>query len=153
MAQWMKATSAKDDFKKLIVKRIEATTDFYSSGQFASYFNSVEMLDCVMVTYTDDEEFQKGIKELVNANESVKEKLKTLMMVDTSTAENAQVQEKFKFYQSYFKALVDLANRTLLAGRDVDVDINLEEVFRNIGDMLKEKNVEKPLPLENEAKG
>ncbi len=144
MPQFYKQLNARDEFKKLIVGSIEAAKTNYNDLDYRKFFNAVEMFDSLMVSYKNDSDFIKATAALQNNNQSAQEQLKVLSLIDSQNVDSQQMLQKITFYRSYFTALVELATRTVFAGRDVDVDIKLEDVFKELGDFLQSASGAQP---------
>lgn len=132
MAYTNQDVSAKEQFKKLIVTSIADCKRFYNEIVYNSFYNSVEMLDCIMESYKKDPLFNAQLKLILKEYSINIESLKNLEIVNVFASAQQQNVEQKKLYLQWLRLLIDLANRTVFSGREMDVDINLAEVMINL---------------------
>lgn len=138
-------TDAKEDFKKLIVKTIGEAKDFYSNLKYFNFINSVTMLDCMLGSYKDDPQFISNAMLVNQANEVQQNEMNILKLEGINTS---ALDQKRKYFISWFRILIDLSIRSVFAGRMTNVDIDLAEVWDDWKRMLSvtdHKHIERGL--------
>lgn len=127
---------ALDRFKNLIVESIKDTKDFFNDLKYENYRNSVSMLDCLLESYKKDPQFETKAKEILTVFKIKQFSNLTLQLIDQELGDEYDIQNKNKLYQSWFRLLIDLANRTIFSGRMMDVDVNMEDIMSTWQDMV-----------------
>jgi len=136
---------AKEKFKNLIVEAIKDAKNFFNELKYQNFLNAVEMLDCLMESYKNDPLFFEKVTKLLSDYNYALTEMKSLEMIDRDLGKHLQERARIQLYQMWFRNLIDLANRTIFAGKQIDVDINLEEVFKVWNAVKKEELVQQML--------
>lgn len=151
MATFPAKFQAQEEFKRLIVTAMTNTKDFFNDIKYNNFMNSVEMLDCLMESYKKDPIFLDKASAILTIFKLNQEDIRGLEIIDINEASKMEFESKVKLYQSWFRLLVDLANRTVFAGRMLDVDIDLEKVFNTWKAMIKVEKETTPADIQKEA--
>lgn len=131
MAKWGgQQITAKERFKGLIVETIRDVKTHYTNLKYAQFINAVDILDCLMESYKDEPTFVKKAEEILKKHDITAEELRTFaVVIGTDEAQKQQIPTRIATYRDWFRALVDLANRTVFAGKQLNVNIDLAEVI------------------------
>lgn len=142
---------AKERFKNLIVTAIENAKNYFNDAKPLNFMNAVEMVDCLLESYKEDPIFiEKGGKLLTNFKVK-SESLQELALIDIDTSTLLQQQTKVGLYQQWFRLLIDLANRTVFAGKSIDVDLDMSEIFKTWRDMMNDTTITKKVIEESKS--
>lgn len=144
--------TAKERFKGLIVETIRDVKTHYTNLQYPKFINAVDILDCLMESYKDEPKFVERAGEILKKHNITEEKLKAFaIIIGTDEAQQKNIPAKIQTYRDWFRALVDLANRTVFAGKQMNVNIDLAEVIttwnkmRGIIDMVEPEKRKKEI--------
>ena len=131
MAKWGgQQITAKERFKGLIVDTIRDVKTHYTNLEYAKFINAVDILDCLMESYKDEPKFVEKAKQILETHNTTAEQLKTFaIVIGTDEAQKQNIPTRIATYRDWFRALVDLANRTIFAGKQLNVNIDLAEVI------------------------
>jgi len=144
MSQFFEQLRARDRYKNLIVETIQDGKNNFTNLEYSKFKNSVIMLECLMDSYKEDPNFLVVIQKIQSEMN-----LKTISSLSESIQgiKSSSKQDEIDYFRKWFKALVNLATRTVFSTRMTSVDINLSEVMTIWKEMagLKEGEYESDL--------
>jgi len=145
MSQFFEQLKARDKYKNLIVETIQDGKNNFTNLEYSKFKNSVIMLECLMDSYKEDPNFLEKIN-LIQSEFNLKSGnnlTESIQGIKSSSKEDV-----IDYFRNWFKALVNLATRTVFSSRMTSVDINLGEVmniWREMAGFEDKKNMESDL--------
>jgi len=126
MSQFFEQLKARDRYKNLIVETIQDGKNNFTNLEYSKFKNSVIMLECLMDSYKEDPNFLDVIQKIqgemnIKAINTLAESIQGI--------KSSSKQDEIDYFRKWFKALVNLATRTVFSTRLTSVDINLSEVM------------------------
>ena len=132
--------NAREKFKLQINTAIAKAREYYSEGDKEKFYNAVVMLDVLLTSYKHDTVFQENFDEL-SRRYQISEAYYSSLASITRDKKYKDILKNHEedFYIEWFRMLVDLAVRTIFQDKDVDVDIDMTEVFAVVNKIKGEK--------------
>lgn len=127
MSQFFEQLKARDKYKNLIVETIQDGKNNFTNLEYSKFKNSVIMLECLMDSYKEDPKFLEIIIEI---QRKMKMKATNSFAESIQGMKSSSRQDEIDYFRKWFKALVNLATRTVFSTRMTSVDINLSEVMK-----------------------